>query len=74
MAYSIRGHISYILETNSKRLLRKEIRDRSSAEEIEWDDFISFLTTALRCAPFSKTHRKKCTCVVMIRIIITIAN
>ena len=43
MAYSIHGHISYILETNSKRPIRaKKIRNRNYVEEIECDDFFPF--------------------------------
>ena len=37
MAYSINGHISYILEANSKRLIREnKKRNRSYVEKIEW--------------------------------------
>ena len=41
MAYLIPNHISYILEANSERLMRKKrIKKRSSyVEEIEWADF-----------------------------------
>ena len=44
MAYSIRGHISYILEANFKRPIMKKVRNRSFVEEIEGGDFSSFLT------------------------------
>ena len=44
MDYSIHGHISYILEANSKRPISKMVRNSSFVEEIEWGDFLSFLT------------------------------
>ena len=48
MAYSVHGHISYILEVNSKRSIwekKKRNRKQSSAEEIDCvDSFFSFLT------------------------------
>ena len=40
LQYSIHGHISYILEANSKRPIReKKIRNKSYVEEIERGDF-----------------------------------
>ena len=35
MTYSIHGHISYILETNSKRPILEKVRNRSFVEEIK---------------------------------------
>ena len=52
MAYSIHSHISYIIEDNSKRSIRKKkrIRKRSYVEEIEWADF--FVVVVVVCLFF----------------------
>ena len=44
MAYSIHGHISYILGVNSKRPIREKVKNRSFVQQIEWCEFFSFLT------------------------------
>ena len=48
MTYSIHGHISYILEVNSKRPIREKTKEveneKNYVEEIECADFFPFLT------------------------------
>ena len=54
MAYSIHSHISYILEADSKRLVReKKMRNISYIEEIEWSDIFSFLIKIFHNTLFS---------------------
>ena len=44
MSYTIRwaGHISYILDANSKKSIGKKEKKRSYVEEIEFTDFFFF--------------------------------
>ena len=43
MSYSIYGHISYILEANSKKsITNKKKKKNMNVEEIEWADFFLF--------------------------------
>ena len=45
MAYSIQGHISYILEANSKRPIReKRIRKRSKVMLKKWNELVFFFS------------------------------
>ena len=45
MDYSIQGHISYILEANSKRAIReKRIRKRCKVMLKKWNELIFFLS------------------------------
>ena len=54
MAFSKHGHISSILEANSKRPIReKNIRNRSYVEEIESGDFFPFLAKIFHNTQFS---------------------